>query len=285
MNSSFVLYDINKAALEKFISIQSKSLSQKPIHLAKSPVEVAEKASTVITMLPDSPFVQEVYLGKDGLINGLDNSSFFIDSSTIDQSVSKDVANQIINKGARQIDAPVSGGVVGAEAATLTFMVGAASEDDFIKAKSYLSHMGKNIVHCGNLGSGQIAKICNNMLLAISMIGLSETMNLGIKLGLEPKLLSEILNSSSGQCWSSEKYNPCPGVMSNVPSSRNYEGGFGNKLMAKDLRLAINAANLTQATVILASVTQQIYNFLSKSPDYESKDFSSIYKWLDKNGK
>ncbi|CAG8590610.1 2615_t:CDS:2, partial [Acaulospora morrowiae] len=279
-NSPIVIYDVNKSSVDKFTSLHSASLAQQSIQCAGSPADVAKKASTVITMLPDSPHVKEVYLGDDGLINGLDGSSFFIDSSTIDPSVSKDVAQQIISKGARQIDAPVSGGVVGAEAATLTFMVGASSEEDFIKAKPYLSHMGKNIVHCGDLGAGQVAKICNNMLLAISMIGVSETMNLGVQLGLDPKLLANILNTSSGRCWSSDTYNPCPGVMPNVPSNNDYEGGFGNALIAKDLRLATNAAKDTQSTIILGTLAQQIYNILSKSPEYKKKDFSSIYKWL-----
>ncbi|CAG8653394.1 11090_t:CDS:2, partial [Scutellospora calospora] len=120
--SPLVIYDINKTSLEKFTSLHSATLTQKPIYHAKSPADVAKKASVVITMLPSSPHVKEVYLGHDGLVEGLDEQNFFIDSSTIDQSVSKDVAQQIIDKGARQIDAPVSGGVVGAEAATLTFM-------------------------------------------------------------------------------------------------------------------------------------------------------------------
>ncbi|CAG8619776.1 10908_t:CDS:2 [Dentiscutata erythropus] len=285
-NYSLVIYDINKSSLEKFTSLHSATISQKPIYYANSPADVAKRASVVITMLPSSPHVKDVYLGKDGLIEGLDEQNFFIDSSTIDQSVSKNVANQIIGNGARQVDAPVSGGVVGAEAATLTFMVGASTEADFLRSKPYLEYMGKNIVRCGGLGTGQVAKICNNMLLAISMIGVSEAMNLGIQLGIDPQLMANILNTSSGRCWSSDTYNPCPGIMPNVPSSKDYEGGFGNALIAKDMRLAVNAANDIQATIILGAVAQQIYNVLSKSPGYEKKDFSSIYKWLnEKNGK
>ncbi|KAF0461420.1 3-hydroxyisobutyrate dehydrogenase [Gigaspora margarita] len=274
-------YSTSDVSLEKFTSLHSATISKKPIYYGISPSDVAKRASVVITMLPSSPHVKDVYLGKDGLIEGLDEQNFFIDSSTIDQSVSKNVALQIINKGARQVDAPVSGGVVGAEAATLTFMVGASTEADFLRSKPYLEFMGKNIVRCGDLGTGQIAKICNNMLLAISMIGVSEAMNLGIKLGIDSQLLANILNTSSGRCWSSDTYNPCPGIMPNVPSSNDYEGGFGNTLIAKDMRLAVNAANEIQATIILGAVAQQIYNSLSKTPGYEKKDFSSIYKWLN----
>ncbi|RIA98651.1 3-hydroxyisobutyrate dehydrogenase [Glomus cerebriforme] len=284
IDSPFIIYDINQVAIEKFIFLHKSTLFQKPILHANSPIEVARKASTVITMLPSSPHVENVYLeGQDSLINGIDENSFLIDSSTIDQSVSKQVSKKIIDKGARAIDAPVSGGIGGAEAATLTFMVGASTPEDFNRANPYLSHMGKNIVHCGGLGTGQTAKICNNMLLAISMIGVAETMNLGVQLGMEPKLLANILNTSSGKCWSSEIYNPCPGVLPNVPSSKNYEGGFGNSLMAKDTRLAVKAANDSNSTIILGAIAQQLYNQLSKTAGYEKKDFSSIYRWLNES--
>ena len=119
------------------------------------------------------------------------------------------------------------------------------------------------------------------MLLGISMVAASETMNLGVKMGMDPKLLASIINTSSGRCWSTEIYNPCPGVMENVPSSRNYTGGFGVSLMAKDMGLAVNAAGQTKSTVLLASVTHQVYNQVMNTPDFEKKDFSSVYKWLD----
>ncbi|RGB33103.1 3-hydroxyisobutyrate dehydrogenase [Rhizophagus diaphanus] len=282
MNSPLIIHDINKATMEKFTLLHKSTLSQKPIFHVNSPIEVARKASIIITMLPSSPHVKKVYLeGQDSLINGVDENSFLIDSSTVDQSVSKLVSNQIIDKGARAIDAPVSGGVVGAEAATLTFMVGASTSEDFNKAKAYLSHMGKNIVYCGKLGTGQIAKICNNMLLAISMVGVAETMNLGVQLGMDAKLLANILNTSTGRCWSSEVYNPYPGILPNVPSSKNYEGGFSNTLMAKDTRLAVKAAIDSNSTIILGAIAQQLYNQLSKTAGYEKSDFSSIYKWLN----
>ncbi|GBB89924.1 hypothetical protein RclHR1_16790002 [Rhizophagus clarus] len=282
MNSPLIIYDINKPAIEKFILLHKSTSSQKPILHVNSPIEVARKASTIITMLPSSSHVKNVYLeGQDSLINGIDEDSFLIDSSTIDQSVSKLVSKKIIDKGARAIDAPVSGGIVGAEAATLTFMIGASNLEDFNRAKTYLSHMGNNIVYCGELGTGQIAKICNNMLLAISMVGVAETMNLGVQLGMDPKLLVNILNTSTGRCWSSEIYNPCPGILPNVPSSKNYEGGFSNILMAKDTRLAVKAANDSNTTIILGAIVQQLYNQLSKTAGYERSDFSSVYKWLN----
>lgn len=157
-------------------------------------------------------------------------------------------------------------------------MVGANSQEDFDTAKPILELMGKNIVYCGQNGNGQVAKICNNMLLGVSMIAVSETMQLGIKLGMEPKLLANILNTSSGRCWSSDTYNPCPGVMPTAPASREYQGGFGNTLMAKDLRLAVNAAQDAHSTVAIGALAAQIYNQVSSTPEYQSLDFSSVFK-------
>jgi len=162
-------------------------------------------------------------------------------------------------------------------------MVGAPNEKIFEAVKPLLAHMGKNIAYCGINGNGQVAKICNNMLLGISMIATAEAMNLGTRLGMDPKLLASILNSSSGRCWSSEVYNPHPGVLPNVPSNRDYEGGFGVSLMAKDMGLAVSAANEVKATVTLGGVTHQLYNQISSSPGFESKDFSVVFKWLNDN--
>jgi len=176
------------------------------------------------------------------------------------------------------IDAPVSGGVGGAEAGTLTFMVGGTSPA-FEKAKPYLEKMGKNIVHCGNNGNGQVVKICNNMLLAIGMIGTSEAMNLGKKLGMDPKLLASIINTSSGRCWASEINNPAPGVLPNSPASRDYEGGFGAALMTKDLSLAQTAANSADAKTPLGDLAYKIYTDVV-AQGMGKKDFSVAFKYL-----
>jgi 3-hydroxyisobutyrate dehydrogenase len=177
-------------------------------------------------------------------------------------------------------------GTLGAEAGTLTFMVGSPDASIFQTVKdTLLTHMGKNIVHCGTVGNGQVAKICNNMLLGISMVAASETMNLGVKLGMDPKLLAGIINTSSGRCWSTDTYNPCPGVLPNVPSSRDYEGGFGTSLMAKDLGLAVSAAQEVKASVLLGALAGQVYTQVSGTEGFEKKDFSSVYKWLNQGGK
>ncbi|XP_069122468.1 LOW QUALITY PROTEIN: 3-hydroxyisobutyrate dehydrogenase, mitochondrial-like [Argopecten irradians] len=162
--------------------------------------------------------------------------------------------------------------------AILTFMVG-SPEESFENAKELLDCMGKNVVHCGAVGTGQAAKICNNMLLAVSMIGTSEAMNLGTRLGLDPKMLAKILNMSSGRCWSSELYNPYPGVLEGVPSSNNYQGGFGTALMTKDLGLAQRAATGTKSAIPLGGLAHQIYRTMTNN-GYATKDFSSALKFL-----
>ncbi|XP_012940528.2 3-hydroxyisobutyrate dehydrogenase, mitochondrial [Aplysia californica] len=251
--------------------------------VASSPAEVAFGVDRLVTMLPANAHVQEVYTGPSGILSTVREGTLLLDSSTIDPAVSKAVAAQAGEKGAVYMDAPVSGGVNAARDGILTFMVG-GTESDFGTAKALLENMGKNIVHCGAVGTGQAAKICNNMLLAISMIGTSETMNLGMRLGLDPKLLAGILNTSTGRCWSSELYNPVPGVLPGVPSSNDYQGGFGVALMTKDLGLAQSAAIVTQSPTPLGSAALQIYRQLCNH-GYGGKDFSSTFKFLQEQEK
>jgi len=168
----------------------------------------------------------------------------------------------------------VSGGTGGAEAGTLTFMVG-GDEAEFTRYKNIFNAMGKNIVYCGGSGNGQVAKVANNMLLGISMIGTAEAMSLGVSLGMEPKVLAGIINTSSGRCWSSDTYNPFPGVLENVPASRGYTGGFGSDLMLKDLGLAAEAAKLAKQPIPLGSLAQQIYQTFSLQGN-GGLDFSAI---------
>lgn len=246
-----------------------------------SPAEMADQCDRIITMLPSSPHVREVYAGDKGIISKVQTGSLLIDSSTIDPSVSQEMAKLVEAKGATFIDAPVSGGVNAAKAGTLTFMVG-GKEAEAQAAKEILLCMGKNVIHCGGVGCGQAAKICNNMMLAISMIGNAETMNLGIRLGLDPKVLNSILNVSSGKTWPSEVYSPVPGVMENVPSSNQYEGGFGAALMTKDLGLAQTAATQTSSPTPLGSLAHQIYRVLL-SNGLGKKDFSVVYQLLQGN--
>ena len=261
-----VVFDIKKEAMHKLVAAGAGA--------AASPREAASRAEMVITMLPSSPHVRAVYCGEVGVLSGVRRDVPLVDSSTIDPHTAREVSQAAGRQGNPMADAPVSGGVGGAEAATLTFMVG-ASKQLFEDIKPVLSQMGKNIVHCGESGNGQVAKICNNMLLAISMIGVAEAMTLGVALGIEPKILAGIVNTSSGRCWSSDTYNPYPGVMENVPAARGYTGGFGADLMLKDLGLAMDAARQANQSMILGQVAQQLYQTMSARGE-GGKDFSAI---------
>ena len=246
---------------------------------AKTPREVGQQVSTLISMLPSSPHVRDVYTSENGILKGLTaKDALLIDSSTIDPQTSRDVAAIAADQGATMVDAPVSGGVGGAEAGTLTFMVG-GSEAAFQRALPILQRMGKNIVHCGDSGTGQVAKVCNNVVLGMSMVAVAEGMSLGVKLGMDPLKLAGIFNTSTARCWSSDTYNPCPGVFPNVPSSRGYTGGFGTALMHKDMGLATDAAKAVNHYMPLASLTQEVYAEVMKSGN-DKKDFSYVYEHL-----
>ncbi|HAB84483.1 MAG TPA: 3-hydroxyisobutyrate dehydrogenase, partial [Pseudomonas sp.] len=231
-------------------------------------------AELIITMLPAAPHVKSVYLGENGLIASSRAGVMLIDCSTIDPHSAREVAKAAAEHGNPMLDAPVSGGTGGAAAGTLTFMVG-GSDADFDRAQPILAAMGKNIVHCGAAGNGQVAKVANNMLLGISMIGVAEAMALGVALGMDAKTLAGVINTSSGRCWSSDTYNPFPGVLDNVPASRGYSGGFGSDLMLKDLGLATEAAKQVRQPVILGALAQQLYQSFS-AQGHGGLDFSAI---------
>jgi 3-hydroxyisobutyrate dehydrogenase len=218
--------------------------------------------------------VRSAYGGEYGILAAAAPGTLLIDCSTIDPLTARDVAMDAKAKGCPMLDAPVSGGVGGAEAGTLTFMVGGEA-GAFEAARPLLQAMGRNIVHCGAAGNGQVAKICNNMMLAIEMIATSEGMSLAARLGMDPKVFAAIVNTSSGRCWSSDTYNPYPGVLENVPASRNYSGGFGADLMLKDLTLVTDAAKAARQPVMLGAIAQQIYQKHS-ADGHGGKDFSSV---------
>jgi 3-hydroxyisobutyrate dehydrogenase len=236
--------------------------------------DCARGVDCVITMLPSSPNVRAVYQGERGLLARVAAGTLLVDCSTIDPITAREVAMDAQAKGCAMVDAPVSGGVAGAEAATLTFMVGGEARD-FEAARPILQCMGRNVVHCGAAGNGQAAKICNNLMLAIEMIATAEGMSLAAKLGMDPKVFASIVNTSSGRCWSSDTYNPYPGVLENVPASRDYAGGFGSDLMLKDLGLAADAAKAARQPILLGALAQQIYQKHS-AQGHGAKDFSSV---------
>jgi len=219
--------------------------------------------------------VESLYLGDAGILAHANPRALLIDCSTISPKVAQDVAKAAKAKRFAMIDAPVSGGTAGAQAATLTFMVGGDAKD-LERARPLLEKMGKNIFHAGGNGSGQTVKVCNNMLLGIQMLGTSEALRLGIANGMDPKILSDIMTKSSGRNWALELYNPCPNVMENVPSSKNYAGGFGVDLMLKDLGLAVENAQDLNASTPLGELAHQLYELHSKAGN-GALDFSSVF--------
>ena len=253
-----------------------KKAERNGIQIAKDAVSTLENVDALISMLPASEHVESLYLGEDGVLSNLDKNVLIIDCSTIAPDSAIKVANQAKDLDLSMIDAPVSGGVVGAQESTLTFIVGGA-ENNVERARPLLEKMGSNIFHAGSNGAGQVAKVCNNMLLAIHMCGTAEAIALGVKNGLDASVLSEIMRKSSGGNWSLEVYNPYPGVMSTAPASRNYEGGFLNKLMAKDLGLAKEASESTNSETPMGDLARKLYQDLI-SQGYEDLDFSSIQK-------
>ncbi|XP_015607396.1 3-hydroxyisobutyrate dehydrogenase, mitochondrial [Cephus cinctus] len=264
------VYDVNEVAVKSLVKAGAQS--------AENSGKIAVDAEVVVSMLPSNQHVLDCYTGENGILSSVNKNTLLIDSSTIDPSVSQTVAKQAEQSGALFLDSPVSGGVNAASAGTLTFMVGGV-KSNFERAKPILEAMGSRIVYCGDVGMGQAAKLCNNMLLGISMIGTAETFNLGKKLGLDPQVLADIINSSSGRCWSSELYNPVPGILPNVPSSNGYKGGFGTSLMAKDLGLAQAAATRMEAPIPLGALAHQIYRTLIANGQFD-KDFSVVYEFL-----
>ena len=240
--------------------------------------EAASDVDVIITMLPAGNDVRDVYLGEAGILNTINSQSLLIDCSTIDVKTAREVAVEAENKGFEMLDAPVSGGVMGAKAATLTFMVG-GSEKAFENAKPFLQTMGKNIVHAGGSGNGQVAKVCNNMILGISMIGVSEAFVLAEKLGLDHQKLYDISSTSSGQCWSITSYCPVPGPVQASPANNNYEAGFTVDMMLKDLRLAQEAAISCDANTPMGAEAASLFG-LFQSSGSGGLDFSGIIQLI-----
>jgi 3-hydroxyisobutyrate dehydrogenase len=262
--------DVNPASLEKLKSAGGTSVETHKV--------AAERANVVITMLPAGKQVREVYLGPGGVIENANAGTLLIDCSTIDVDTARAVATAAEKKGLLMLDAPVSGGVGGASAGTLTFMVGGSAQA-FTRAQSILEKMGKTIVHAGGAGNGQAAKICNNMILGVSMIAVSEAFVLAEKLGLDHQKLFDISSKSSGQCWSMTTYCPVPGPVPTSPANRDYAAGFTAAMMLKDLRLAQDAAKASGAKTALGADAERIYSAYVESGE-AGKDFSGIIRFV-----
>ena len=264
--------EVNAFDLSEKALIQAENLGMSIKQDSKS---VLEDIDALITMLPNGSSVEKIFL-EDNLFEVINKRTLIIESSTISPEISKKISTIAKNHGISMLDAPVSGGVKGAELGNLTFIVG-GSQVDLEKGLSLFEIMGDKIFYAGESGSGQIAKLCNNMLLAVHMCGTAETLALGVNNGLDPVVLSEIMKNSSGGNWSLEKYNPYPGVMETVPASDNYSGGFLNTLMLKDLKLASELALGSKSTTPMGKLAMQLYEEM-KDDGFGTLDFSSIQK-------
>ena len=237
---------------------------------------ITKEVSTVITMLPEGKHSKEVFLGDNGIINKVSKNCLLIDCSTIDIQTSKEIGKKATEKGILMIDAPVSGGVMGAQKATLNIMVG-GSKKAFDLGLPLLKIMGKNIFHAGDLGSGNGAKICNNMSLGVAMIVASESLMLAKRLNIDIKKVHEIMKNASGNSWPISVYPPLPGLIEGTPSNNNYRPGFSAGMMNKDLKLANECAKSVDADTPLGKIALEIYDKFCKEGNDE-KDFSAISK-------
>jgi 3-hydroxyisobutyrate dehydrogenase len=261
-------FDVSRGQAEKLAAAGGKPV--------ESVADAATGAAIVITMLPAGKEVREVYLGDKGVLAAASSGALLVDSSTIDVESARAVASAAKSKNLDMLDAPVSGGVGGAQAGTLTFMVGGA-EAAFAQAKPILEIMGKTIVHAGGAGNGQAAKICNNMILGVSMIAVSEAFVLAEKLGLDAQKLFDISSKSSGQCWSLTSYCPVPGPVPTSPANRDYQAGFTAAMMLKDLKLSQDAARASGVITKLGAQAAALYDGYVSSGS-AGKDFSGIIR-------
>ena len=262
-------FDLSKEALGR--------AAERGCTAAASAAEACKDADVVVTMLPAGKHVAEVY--RSAVFSAAPKSAILMDCSTIDIGTARTIADEAASAGLTMVDAPVSGGIAAAEGGTLTFMVGGTKEG-FEAAKPFLENMGKAVIHAGGPGSGQAAKICNNMLLGATMVATCETFVLAQKLGLNPQTFFDIASKASGQSWSMTSYCPVPGVGPETPADRGYEGGFAAALMLKDLKLAMEAAQESGAYTPMGGEAQELYErFVNLGGG--TKDFSGIIKMID----
>jgi 3-hydroxyisobutyrate dehydrogenase len=268
------VFDVSKKMIEK--------AKEKNLDVVESLDDlITSEVTTVITMLPEGKHSKEVYVGENGIINKVSNNCLPIDCSTIDIKTSIEIGKKATEKGIKMIDAPVSGGVMGAQKATLNIMVGGTKEA-FDLALPLLKIMGKNIFHAGDLGSGNGAKICNNMSLGITMIAASESLMLAKRLNIDIKKVHEIMKNASGNSWPISVYPPLPGLIEGTPSNNNYRPGFSAGMMNKDLKLAKECAEQVNASTPLGTMALDIYNKFCEEGN-DTKDFSAISKVIGKD--
>jgi 3-hydroxyisobutyrate dehydrogenase len=245
---------------------------------AASAADVARRSDLVVTMLPSSSHVEAVYLGAGGVLEFVASGRLCVDMSTIDPTVSRRVAAALAQRQVRFLDAPVSGGVPGAVDGTLAIMVGGDARD-LEEARPALSAMGANVIHVGAVGSGEAAKICNNLIAGVAAVAVSEAFRIAEGFGVDPKVLTDVISKSSGNTWVMQQAHPVPGLVARAASSRDYAPGFMTDLMAKDLGLAVNAARELRVPAVVASAAQQVLR-LASSHGLGRKDFTAVYTFL-----
>jgi len=265
-----VAYDVVPAALD--------AAAKAGAARAGSAAEAAKQADIVVTMLPSSSHVEQAYLAAGGVIEGVPRGRLCVDMSTIEPAVSRRVAERLHERGVRFVDAPVSGGVPRAEEGTLAIMVGGAGKD-VEEARPILAAMGANIFHVGPVGSGEVAKLCNNLIAGVAAVAVSEAFRIAEGFGVDPKVLTDVIAKSSGHTWLMENMHPVPGIVARAASTRDYAPGFMTDLMAKDLGLAVNAARTLRVPVVVAPAAQQALR-LASSHGLGRKDFTSVYQFL-----
>jgi 3-hydroxyisobutyrate dehydrogenase len=265
-----VAYDLAPAALAAAVKAGATG--------AASAADVARRSDLVITMLPSSAHVEAAYLGAGGVLQGVAAGRLCVDMSTIDPSASRRVAAALAQRQVRFLDAPVSGGVSGAVDGTLAIMVGGDARD-LDEARPALAAMGANIIHVGAVGSGEVAKLCNNLIAGVAAVAVSEAFRIAEGFGVDAKVLTDVISKSSGNTWVMERAHPVPGLVPRAASSRDYEGGFMTDLMAKDLGLAVSAARDLRVPVVVAPAAQQILR-LASSHGLGRKDFTAVYTFL-----
>lgn len=264
------IYDISKEAM--------RALEKEGATVPNSLADLAKESDVIITMLQTGHQVKDVCLAEDGLFFHAKKGALYIDSSSIEIAVTRELHEEAEKYFIAMIDAPVSGGVAGAEAGALTFMIG-GKEENYLQAMPILEKLGKKWIHAGAAGSGQAAKICNNLILAVSMVAVCEGFSLGEKLGLDPKKFFEISSNASGQCWSMTSYCPVPGIIEKAPSNQNYNPGFMTKMMLKDLRLAQHAAESVRANIPLGAEAAELYSLFVNQGNGDV-DFSGIINMI-----
>ncbi len=272
---SVVAYDVVEAALAGAV--------KRGATRAGSAADAAKQAELIITMLPSSSHIETAYLGTGGILEGAASGRLCVDMSTVDPGASRRVAEAAKKRGVRFIDAPVSGGVPRAEEGTLAIMVGGEARD-VEEAKPVLLCLGANVIHVGPVGSGEVAKICNNLIAGVAAVAVSEAFRIAEGFGVDPKILTDVIAKSSGNTWVMEHGHPVPGLVAKAASNRDYAPGFMTDLMAKDLGLAVSAARDLRVPVFVAPAAQQVLR-LASSHGLGRKDFSVVYEFLKPSSK